>query len=210
MSFLSVFLQMSSNGLESLSDIGQGVTNCQTCLLLPRLPSVSHINCYPHLCLHPPQPTCLVRSVYLLLWPHPSQSAMTRRPPWWPHALTCQRAPAARPCLPCRTLSLCQSTWRNAAAVSSKTSWTVCWSASQRKLVKWVKDRWARNQPVLFWYIHLFEHLGWSFGGKFCSVELKIALCSIFCFFKQMEPEDSCRVYSRSYFNWKPSTWSIV
>lgn len=104
----------------------------------------SHCWSHVHLCVNfhpsvvvPRQPTCPALSASLLLWPLPSLSVTSQHPPWWLLALSWRRA-AARGCLPCLTRCPCQNIWRSAAAASSRISWTACWSASQRKLVKWV------------------------------------------------------------------------
>lgn len=153
---------MSSNGLESLGDIGPGMTKRQTLNTSgpsPLYPIFSFSYTPPVSPL--PQGTYLARNAYLLLWPRPSPSATTRQPPWWPRVLTCQRAPAARRCLPCHTLSQCRSIWRNATAASSKASSTVYWTASPRKLVKWVRDRKVRkrSQP---WAHNCFPEYKWN------------------------------------------------
>lgn len=139
---LSFFHQLSSNGLESLGDMGPGTTGCcnsWTCLVFAPSSVNSPRSLNVHTCFRPPQPTCPVHSAYRLLWPRPSLSATTQ-PLWWRRAPSCRRAPAARRCRPCSTLSPCPNTWTTATAASWRTSWTVCWTASPTKLVMWVME----------------------------------------------------------------------
>lgn len=132
--------QMSSNGLESLGDMGPGTTECRNsiCVFVQLGLRVNTRFC-------PPQPTYPMHNAYRLLWPRPSLSATTQ-PLWWRRAPSCRKAPAARHCRPCSTRFLCPSTWTTATAMSWRTNWTVCWTASPTKLVMWVMECWEVGQ----------------------------------------------------------------